>query len=96
MAELAYAHDSGSCPGFRVWVQVPSSAFVKPLKSRAFFIPKNKANTFTDIPNPKSIPDFNPEPSTHETTSLNAIEWKTYIQGLKDIGGAVSLKFGMS
>ena len=26
MAELAYAHDSGSCPGNWVWVQVPSSA----------------------------------------------------------------------
>lgn len=28
VAELAYAHDSGSCPGSRVWVQVPSSAFL--------------------------------------------------------------------
>lgn len=28
MAELAYAHDSGSCPGFRVWVQVPSTALI--------------------------------------------------------------------
>ena len=27
VAELAYAHDSGSCPLTRVWVQVPSTAF---------------------------------------------------------------------
>lgn len=26
MAELAYAHDSGSCPRKWVWVQVPSTA----------------------------------------------------------------------
>ena len=28
VAELAYAHDSGSCPLTRVWVQVPSTAFL--------------------------------------------------------------------
>ena len=27
VAELAYAHDSGSCPLTWVWVQVPSTAF---------------------------------------------------------------------
>ncbi len=55
-----------------------------------------KPTAFIDIPNPKSIPDLNPEPSTYDTTSLNATEWKTYIQGLKDLGGALGLKFGMS
>lgn len=55
-----------------------------------------KPSAFTNIPNPKSIPDLNPEPSTLETTSLNATEWKTYIQGLKDVGGAVGITFGMS
>lgn len=40
----------------------------------------------------KSIPDLNPEPGSLETTTLDEIEWRTYIPGLKDIGGA--LPFG--
>ena len=28
VAELAYAHDSGSCPLTWVWVQVPSTALI--------------------------------------------------------------------
>lgn len=55
-----------------------------------------KPTAFTDIPNPKAIPDLNPEPSTHDTTSLNAIDWKTYMCGLKDTGGALGITFGMS
>lgn len=39
----------------------------------------------------KEIPDFNPEPETHETTDLEQTEYKTYIQGLKDVGGALGL-----
>lgn len=52
-----------------------------------------KPSTFIDIPGPKSIPEMNPEPSTLETTSLNAITWKTYIAGLKDVGGALGITF---
>ena len=37
----------------------------------------------------KAIPDLNPEPSSLETTTLDATEWKTYIPGLKDPGGAL-------
>lgn len=55
-----------------------------------------KPPSFTNIPGVKSIPDLNPEPSTYDTTDLNATEWKTYIEGLKDIGGALGLKFGIS
>lgn len=40
----------------------------------------------------KSMPDFNPEPSSLETTTLDEVEWRTYIPGLKDVGG--SLAFG--
>ena len=29
VAELAYAHDSGSCPLTWVWVQVPSTALIE-------------------------------------------------------------------
>lgn len=55
-----------------------------------------KPSAFTNIPNPKSIPDTNPEPSTYDSTSLNATEWKTYVEGLKDMGGALAITFGMS
>ena len=55
-----------------------------------------KPETFTDLPNPKSIPDFNPEPSSYDVTSLNDTEWKRYISGLKDVGGALGITFGMS
>lgn len=55
-----------------------------------------KPTAFTNIPNPKSIPDFNPEVGTYDVTSLNDTEWKRYIQGLKDVGGALAITFGMS
>lgn len=45
---------------------------------------------YTAIPGMKSIPDLNPEPSSLETTTLDEIEWKTYIPGLKDPGGALA------
>ena len=52
-----------------------------------------KPSAFTNIPGVKAIPEMNPEPSTLETTSLNAKVWKTYIAGLKDTGGALGLTF---
>lgn len=55
-----------------------------------------KPDEFINVPNPKSIPDFNPEPSTYDVTSLNDLEWKRYISGLKDVGGALGITFGMS
>lgn len=45
---------------------------------------------FTKLPGIKAIPDINPEPSSLETTTLDATEWKTYIPGLKDPGGALA------
>ena len=33
---------------------------------------------------------MNPEPETLETTTLEQTEFKTYIEGLKDLGGALS------
>lgn len=41
------------------------------------------------IPNIKSTPDLNPEPSSLEVTDLSDTEWKRYILGLKDPGGAL-------
>lgn len=55
-----------------------------------------KPAEFVNIPNPKSIPDFNPETNALQSTSLNATEWHTYISGLKDMGGALGITFGMS
>lgn len=45
---------------------------------------------YTTVPNIKSTPDFNPEPSTLEVTDLSDLVWKRYIAGLKDPGGALS------
>lgn len=45
---------------------------------------------FTTIPSIKSIPDLNPEPSNLEVTDLSDTEWRRYIPGLKDPGGALS------
>lgn len=45
---------------------------------------------FTKLTGIKAIPDINPEPSSLETTTLDATEWKTYIPGLKDPGGALA------
>ena len=42
------------------------------------------------IPDIKEIPEMNPEPETLETTVLSETEFKTYIEGLKDLGGALS------
>ena len=45
---------------------------------------------YTLIPDIKEIPEMNPEPETLETTDLSQTEFKTYIEGLKDLGGALS------
>lgn len=44
----------------------------------------------TEITGLKSIPSLNPEPETLETTTLAETEYKTYIDGLKDTGGALA------
>lgn len=55
-----------------------------------------RPSAFVNIPNPKSIPEFNPEPNTGETTSLNNEEYTSYIPLLKDLGGALGFGMGMS
>lgn len=45
---------------------------------------------YTKLTGIKSVPDLNPEPSSLETTTLDETEWKTYIPGLKDPGGALA------
>lgn len=44
---------------------------------------------YTIIPEIKSMPSFNPSPETIESTTLSETEFKTYVQGLKDLGGAL-------
>ena len=47
---------------------------------------------YTQIPEIKSIPSFNPAPETIQSTTLMETEYHTYVEGLKDLGGA--LEFG--
>lgn len=44
---------------------------------------------YAQIPDIKEVPDFNPEPETHEATDLEETEYKFYVAGLKDVGGAL-------
>jgi len=46
--------------------------------------------SYSTLPDIKSTPDFNAEPSTLDTTTFDALVWKTAIPGLKDVGGAVA------
>lgn len=60
-----------------------------------WYAPEETAGTrpttgYTQISEIKSIPELNPEPDNLETTTLEETEWRTYIPGLKDIGGALS------
>ena len=50
---------------------------------------KRPTTGYTHIPDIKEIPDFNPEPETHEATDLEETEYKFYVAGLKDVGGAL-------
>lgn len=45
---------------------------------------------FKKLPEIKEIPEMNPTPDAIETTSLDNKEYKTYVDGLKDLGGALS------
>lgn len=51
---------------------------------------------YTVIPNVKSIPEFNPEPSNIQVTDLSDEEWHRYIPGLKDPGGAIGLTVNLN
>lgn len=45
---------------------------------------------YIEIDEIKEVPEMNPEPETLETTKLSETEYKTYIEGLKDLGGSLS------
>lgn len=47
---------------------------------------------YTLIPEIKTMPSFNPAPDTIDSTTLLETEYRTYVEGLKDLGG--SLEYG--
>lgn len=51
---------------------------------------------YTRIYGVKSTPSLNPSPDTIETTTLDELEYKTYIDGLKDLGGALEFSFNLT
>ena len=51
---------------------------------------------YTRIKGIKSTPSLNPAPDTLETTTLDELEYKTYIDGLKDLGGALEFTFNLT
>ena len=53
-------------------------------------------SSYTEPVGVKGIPSMNPTPDNLETTTLNETEYKTYIPGLKDLGGALEFTFNMS
>ena len=51
---------------------------------------------YTKLDGLKSTPSLNPAPETIESTTLDETEWKTYVQGLKDLGGALEFTFNLT
>lgn len=66
-----------STAGVKLWYAVEETAEQRPTAG------------YKHIPDIKEIPDFNPEPESHETTDLEQTEYKTYVPGLKDVGGSL-------
>lgn len=51
---------------------------------------------YTQLVGVKSTPSLNPSPDTLETTTLEETEFKTYVDGLKDLGGALEFNFNLT
>ncbi len=64
-----------STAGIRLGIAYEATSGVRP------------TTNYTNIPGPKSIPAMDDAPSLLDSTSLNAEKYKTYIQGLRDLGG---------
>ncbi|MCK9319847.1 hypothetical protein, partial [Methanoculleus sp.] len=47
------------------------------------------AAVYTPVAGLKEIPDMNPQPDALETTTFDDTVYKTYTQGLKDLGGTL-------
>ena len=75
-----------STAGIHLYYAVEATAGTRPTTKSAY----------TDLVGVKSIPSMNPAPETLETTDLNQTEYKTYIDGLKDLGGALKFTFNLT
>jgi hypothetical protein len=51
---------------------------------------------YVDLPGIKSTPSLNPATDALESTTLNETTWKTYVQGLKDLGGSLEFTFNLT
>lgn len=69
--------------------------FYYAVESTAGTRPTTKSS-YTELPGIKGTPSLNPTPDNLETTTLNETEYKTYIPGLKDLGGSLGFTFNMS
>ncbi len=70
--------------GVQLWYAVETTAGTRPTTG------------YTRIYGIKSTPSLNPSPDTLETTTLDELEYKTYIDGLKDLGGAIEFTFNLT
>ena len=75
-----------STAGLHLFYAVEATAGTRPTAKSAY----------TDLEGVKSIPSMNPAPDTLETTDLNQTEYKTYIDGLKDLGGSLEFTFNLT
>ena len=67
-----------STAGVRVYYAAETSVGTKPTEG------------WSEISEIKSVPELNPEPDSLETTTLAETEWRTFVPGLKDPGGALA------
>ena len=75
-----------STAGIHLYYAVEEAAGTRPTAKSAY----------KDLEGVKSIPSLNPAPETLETTTLNETEYKTYVDGLKDLGGALEFTFNLT
>jgi hypothetical protein len=75
-----------STAGIKLYYAVETTAGTRPTTLVAY----------TVINGLKEIPDMAPAPESLETTTLSELEYKTYITGLKDLGGALGFTFNMT
>jgi hypothetical protein len=51
---------------------------------------------FTWLKGAKSLPEMNSEPETIESTTFDELQFRTYIDGLQDTGGALAIGFNQT
>ena len=51
---------------------------------------------YTHIPDMKSTADFNPSPNTADATTFDNLEYTTYVDLLKDLGGALEFSANLT